>query len=214
MQSLYQIVKYDFRTSKCETVRVTSDVRNAQEEALAMSVDYVRSQDGADRLTDVNAIIVNTKTYDRVKYSGLLMDRPDGHYVAMGGDRNHNKITVVLKTSKVSWLLSRCDCEKVFELQIVELPYTAFSTAFKLCKRELSADIESEAGSLAPCLVNTQVYQSLKKISDLSQPVKISQLKTDHPDEFHTYIRKPVQSKTPPPSLQASIAMDVLQYDL
>lgn len=211
MQTLYQIVKYDFRTSKASVVHVCSDFRNADEEALMLAVDYVRNQDGSDKVSDVSRVIVNTKTKNRVKYSELLYDRPDGHYIMQGGDGNHNKLTVITRRSKTNWWSTETTCEKVFELQIVELPYASFSAAFKICKRLVSEEV-SEPVYFLPQV--DHVLSSLRKISESGASPSVTQLKAEHPEDFQVIVPKSnYRSAEPSPGLSASI-LEVVSYEL
>jgi hypothetical protein len=203
MEHTYLITKYDYLTGKSETLSVHTEKFNAVNEMQSLAADFIQKNDGLEKITTD----VSTTTEAGLKH------KPVGHYVVVNNNDHVYKWTIYKVHNVVithrgyfgETKSTKTRISKVFDLDIVQLPFNIFNDIFNVYKRKIldskfdSLDADnSEAGDLWEIFTseiqNTKTFKILKDKCDSNQQINVSEVLTTS-EEKHVYKRRVVPRK-------------------
>jgi hypothetical protein len=243
MKSAFLLTKYDYATGKHSALSVFTDKFNAYQTLESLVTEYIVNMDGSNRISDdtpLESITFSTAKlgHSLSKQIQFLTSKPVGHYVLVDGSSDHvHKCTVwqhrlVKKTSRGMFGKSETQVPsiaKVFDVDVVELPFSIFKTMFRNVRNQLisdrvdkiePSDLLSSARIEAittPAWANfTTAFQQTDTCKALAEQYKpLSSLKTEFPLEFSLYRKPPSFGLSTPvseaPTLHCSVYVELIE---
>lgn len=165
---VYQVVKYDCNTKRCQSIQEYTDLYNALNASYAYVINYIQINDGYEKIKNdhVSNFIFNKKNFR----SAIKNSLPIGYYIVRDVDHVY-KFEVWRKSLKNidGWFgtYKGDDWAKVFDIDIVENKINYITI-----DESLNNDVSVELKSFNKNLLNHPMFLELNDAANKNNSVK------------------------------------------